>query len=121
MSATNFGTVMSATNFGTALSPPVRHFSREVIAEFERTPVGKAMRLRQGLTRLFPGIGMSTQPIDHGNALRVSFYKVRHIDCFGMTLPFGIHRAIDAPLNADPMAVGGKILRAAYPRGWAVP
>jgi hypothetical protein len=77
--------------------------------------------LQYGVRRLFPKLNVNVSPIDFNNALRVSAFRARVVDCFGLMLNFGIHHAIDAPLNADPKVVGAKLLRAAYPRGWAVP
>lgn len=79
----------------------------------------KAVDLGKGLRRLFPSLAVSVDTIDYGNALAVGIV-VDRIDRLTLMGSMSCY-AFRAALKADPKIVGGKILRAAYPRGWAQP
>lgn len=71
------------------------------------------------LRRLFPKRGVRVEPRDYGHLVHVGFVIE---DDIGATRCAGIETtAAHATTGKGRYQLGGKLLRAAYPRGWAVP
>jgi len=71
------------------------------------------------LRRLFPKRGVSVHSVDYGNLIDVAFVVE---DDIGATRNQGLRTTLaHADTEHGRRALAGKLLRTAYPRGWAVP
>ena len=109
---------MSATTYASLASRDAKHFKAETArAVYNST---EAVLQRQ-LRRMFPALNVSVVTINNGLTQRVGFFASCVASFFGLPVVFGNHHMFDAPIGSTPSEVAGRILRTAYPRGWAQP